>query len=395
LKFTLFDVAKKNLKRRAFRTLVLVFSMGLLVSLLVFGLSFMAGVKGALRKASDRLGADVLVVPMGARDYAEEFLLETQIKTFYMDRSMLERVKKVKGVEDTTYHIYLETIQGACCDVPMVKVVAFNQDTDFIVKPWLDKKLKRKLRPGEAIIGWEANENLGLLEFSSSVLFNTKFDFVGVLEKTGTGLDNAIFIGEENLDEIISKADVGVRPGQISLIFTKISEGLDPYVVGGDIENEMPDVDVISRSQMGRNILANLKDINMVFLITISIASVLSVFLAWTVFTAIVNERAREIGIMRALGAREADVVRLFVLEVLALGVLGSVLGIALGSALSSGLSDMFSLLRATSSEVGLPQRAAIAAAGVLFGVSVSLVGSMSSILRISKLNALSLIKEV
>ncbi len=395
MKFSIFGVALKNLKRNAFRTAVLVFSIGLLVSILVFGSSFILSVGSSLERASARLGADILVVPVGAREYAEEMLLETKAKTFYMDKGLMDRVGQVEGVAEITYQTYLETIWGVCCDVPPAKVVAFDQDTDFIVGPWLKEALGRELKKGEAIIGHAAYADLDLLEVDSSVLFGSKFDIVGVLEETGTGLDNAIFITDENIDKIIEKGKSELKSNMISLMFVKVEEGLDPYPIGAKIESEVVEVDVIQRSEMGESIIATLKDINKIFLITIVLASVLSIFLTWTIFTAIVNERAREVGIMRAIGAKGSHIVGMFMIEVFLLGFTGSVFGIALGNYLSLTLSKVFTLLRDLAATLTFVERVEVSLLGLAVGVGICVVGALSSIIRIKKLEPLTALKEV
>jgi putative ABC transport system permease protein len=394
VKFTLFSVAVKNLRRKSFRTAVLILSIGLLVSILVFGASFIISVSSSLERASNRLGADLLVVPVGARDYAEEMLLETKVKVFYMDKDILGRVSAVEGVEQATHQVYLQSILGLCCDIPAAKIVAFDQDSDFIVKPWLTKVLNRRLEKGEAMIGAEAYENLGLLDVQSSVLFNKKYDFVGVLDKTGTGLDNAIFISEENIDDILELGSASLRPDQISLIFTKLEPGYEPEEVGRRIEGSILEVDVIERSDMGKRIVSTLTDINRVFLITIILATLLSAFLAWSVFSAIANERLREIGIMRAIGARGSHIVWMFVAEVTLLGVLGSLVGIALGTYLSVSLASFFTLIREMSATMTLFERFEVSLIGLLAGSAICLVGALSSIMRFKRLEPLKALKE-
>jgi putative ABC transport system permease protein len=394
VKLSLLSVAVRNLRRKSFRTAVLIVSISLFVSILVFGSSFIISVGASIQRASDRFGADLLVVPSGTRDYAEEVLLETKVKEFYMDKELVEKVRNIDGIVDVTYQIYMETIWGACCDVPAAKVVAFDQDTDFIVKPWLNKTLGRKLRKGEAIIGHQAYDNLGLLDVESSVLFNMKFDIAGVLEKTGTGFDNAIFMLYENVDDIIDRSGIDLEEGKVSIIFTKVAEGLDPYKVGMTVEGELIEVDVIERSDMGERIISTLMDINRVFLITIVLASVLSGFLAWSVFSAIVNERVKEVGIMRALGAKGSHIVRMFLLEVFMLGLLGSVIGMAIGTYMSLSLSEMFTLLKNMTATLTAAERISINMMGLLVGTGICVVGALSSILRIRKLEPLVALKE-
>jgi putative ABC transport system permease protein len=392
--FNLFSLALKNLKRKSLRTGILVLSIGLLVSILVFGSSFIVSVSASLKKSINRLGADILVVPPGARDYAEEVLLETKTKTFYMDRSVMDRVKQVDGVAEVTPQVYLTTIMGTCCDVPEAKVVAFNQDTDFIVTPWLKKSIGRKLRPGEAIIGWLANENLGLLEVKKATLFGNNFKIVGVLQKSDTGLDNAIFISDENLPEVLANGRSSLKPNQISLLLVKVKDGMDPRKVSRAIEGSMVDVDVTYRNDLGKGILSTLRDINRVFLLTISLALLLSIFLTWTIFSAIVNERMKEVGIMRAIGAKNRHIMKAFVLEVLVLGLAGSVAGIILGTYLSLSLSRIFTLLRDLGAGLTILQRAEIGLLGIITGTAVCVLGALAPVLRVKQTEPLNAIKE-
>ena len=394
MKFGLLNVAVKNLKRKSFRTAVLITSIGLLVSILVFGTSFFLSISSTLEKSVNRLGADVLVVPMGARDYAEEVLLETKTKTFYMDKSIVDRVKKIEGVDRVTYQTYMTTIFGLCCDIPPATVVSFNHDTDFIVNSWLNKALGRKLEKGEAIVGFEAYENFGLFDVSSSLLFGVKFDMVGVLEKTGTGLDNAIFMSDENINEIISRGKAGLKQNTISVIFAKVLKGYDPYEVSRTIEGTIIEVDTIERSDMGNKILSSLQDMKNIFLITIILAFILSAFLTWTVFSAIVNERSKEVGIMKAMGAKNSDIVLMFLFEITFLGLLGSIIGIIIGTYLSLSLSNIFSLIKDMAVSLTVVERVEIGLLGVMSGYGICIIGALSSIFRLKNLEPFAVIKE-
>jgi putative ABC transport system permease protein len=390
-----FSVALKNLKRKPFRTGVLVFSIALLVSLLIFAISFTASVASSLKKSSERLGADLIVVPVGARGFAEEFLLESKNTSFYMPISILEKVKKIEGIEALTYHTYLSSISGLCCDIMPTRIVAYNPETDFIINPWLQKSLGRPLQLGEAIAGSGTSENLGLgLLDIEATIFNNRFKIVGVLEETGTGLDHALFMTEENLKNIIESGKSPLKKGEISIIFTKLKKGLDPDFVGRVLEGEIPEVDVVARSNMGEKFISTLADINKIFLLTTILASVLTTFLVWAIFSAIANERSKEIGIMRALGAKESHIVKLYLMEVLVLGLLGSLLGVLTGTYLAAMLTGSFSLLKNISAGLTSGQQIAIALVGLLVGTSICVTGAMMPINRIKKLEPLLVIKE-
>ncbi len=393
--FTIFSLALKNLKRKPLRTGILIVAIGLLVSVLVFALSFVRRVDSSIRITSDRLGSDLLIVPTGSRGAAEDVLLENKVKSFYMDKGIVDRVKNIKGIDRLTYQTYLVTITGVCCDVPETIVVAFNQDTDFVIKPWLTKKLGRELKKGEAIVGSESafNIRLGLTEVDS-VLFGSIFKMVGVLDKTGTGLDNAIFIDDKNIDEILQKGKADIKPGQISVIFAKVQKGYDPYEVAGSIEDSIIEADTVARKDIGKSLINTLRDINRIFSATVMLASILSIFLVWAVFSAIANERAKEVGIMRAIGAKENHVVKIFFIEVFVIGSIGSILGIISGTVLSLLLAKSFIILKNLSNDLSVAERISIGILSLFAGTGICVVGALLPIQRIKKLEPLLAIKE-
>jgi putative ABC transport system permease protein len=392
---TLTPFAIKNIKRKPLRTGILMFAIALLASALVFSLSFVQRVNGSIKKSSERLGADVLVVPTNARGAAEEILLENRIKTFYMKRSILDRVRALPGVETATEQVYLVTVAGICCSVPESMVIAFNQDTDFIIKPWLLEKLNRRLGKGEAVAGAESafNIKLGLVEMDS-MLFGNVFRLVGAMERTGTGLDTAVLIGMDNLPAIVASGKVkNLQTDDISVIFVKVKPGVDPAQVAAAVEDNIIEADAMARKDIGKNIIATLKDMSRIFTMTIVLAAVMAFFLVWAIFTAIANERSKEVGIMRALGAKESHIFRIFLIEVLFIGVAGSILGIVAGTGLSALFAKTFSIVKQLSTDLSIFERAVIAAISFAGGTAICVFGALGPIQRLKKMEPLMVIK--
>jgi putative ABC transport system permease protein len=387
--------AIKNLKRKPLRTAILMFAIALLASALVFSLSFVQRVNGSIKKSSERLGADVLVVPTNARGAAEEILLENRIKTFYMKRGILDRVRALPGVEKATEQVYLVTVAGICCSVPESMVISFNQETDFIIKPWLKEKLSRRLGKGEAVAGAESafNIKLGLVEMDS-MLFGNVFRLVGALERTGTGLDTAVLIGIDNLPAIVASGKVkNLQPDDISVIFVKVKPGVDPARVAASVEDNIIEADAMARKDIGKNIITTLKDMSRIFTMTIVLTAVMSFFLVWAIFTAIANERSKEVGIMRAIGAKERHIFRIFLIEVLVIGLAGSVLGILAGTGLSAIFAKTFSIVKQLSTDLSAVERIVIALISFAGGTAICVLGALGPIQRLKKMEPLLVIK--
>jgi putative ABC transport system permease protein len=124
------------------------------------------------------------------------------------------------------------------------------------------------------------------------------------------------------------------------------------------------------------------------------LSTLLSLFLVWAIFTAIANERTREVGIMRALGAREKHVFNVFLSEVLVLGGIGSIIGILAGTGLSLITAKAFSILKNLPVDLPFSARAAIAAAGLLFGTGICALGAFFPVRRLKKVEPLLVIKQ-
>ncbi|MDA8088153.1 MAG: ABC transporter permease [Nitrospiraceae bacterium] len=273
-------------------------------------------------------------------------------------------------------------------------MVAFNQNTDFIVGPWLKKAINRRLAPGEAILGHQAWINLGLLEMDKCTLFGNSFKVVGILDKTGTGFDNCIFVSDENLPAMIKHGKAPLKPNQVSIIFVKAKPGYDPKQVATNIENRLFQVSVVPRSKMGKNILDTLRDVKTVFILTVLLCLALSALLTWAIFSAIINERTREIGVMRAIGAKTRHIVRAFVIEVFLLGVIGSTAGTGFGTYLAVSFSRIFVLFRDMPAGLSVAERCGIGLAGIAVGTGVCVLGAIAPIIKIRNMEPLTAMKE-
>jgi len=47
----------------------------------------------------------------------------------------------------------LRPLAGVCCSISSARIVAFDPDTDFVVTPWIEQRLKRKLGKDEVVLG--------------------------------------------------------------------------------------------------------------------------------------------------------------------------------------------------------------------------------------------------
>ncbi len=384
-------VAWKGFSRKLFRNIVLVIAVSLLVALLVFALLFKHAVQEDLDQATKRLGADIVIVPSKAKSMAEEFILESKEKIFYMDKDIYEQIKDMEEISASTYHVYLNTLDSGCCSIIEGQIIAFDQDKDFVIKPWMQNA--PPLKKGEVYVGNYVWEYLGLID--TMALFGNEIKMVDHLEVTGTGLDHGLFMRLEDLDDITDEALGIYKRGQISIIFLKIKQGYDIERVVGKIRDINPRIGIMTRGNIGADVRTTLRDIVRVFTITILISSLLAILLAWSTFSALANERRREVGILRALGAQKSHIVSLFISEAFFISVIGAGLGIFIGHYLIYILAGDFHLLKTLGAESLLSSRNLIVSSvGFLAGVVICLTGAALPVFRLARLEPLLAIKE-
>jgi len=387
---SLIRLAGKSVVRKLFRNAVLLLAVFVLVSLLVFALLFNHAVQSDLEGTTRKLGADMVMVPVEAMDPAEEFILESKEKTFYMDAAVYDSVRKMDDVEAATYEIYLNTLASGCCSIVDGQVVAIDQKTDFVVRSWMEDP--KPLGPGEVYVGSYVYEYLGLI--STPSLFGHKVKVIGHLQPTGTGLDHGIFMRKEDLSLVAKDARGKYKEGEISIIFLKIKEGRDLDEVVRRIQSAHPTIGILTRGTIGTGIRDILADIMRIFQVTILCSGTLAILLVWSAFTALTNERQREVGIFRAIGARRLHIVAMYLGEAAIIGGLGSALGVGGGILLLRQLGSQFHLLsRIASVELLTFSSLQYCLLGWLCGVAVCLIGALLPILRLANLEPLEAIK--
>ncbi len=162
------------------------------------------------------------------------------------------------------------------------------------------------------------------------------FRVAGFLEKTSSfTINSVILMNEDDLREILAIGD------EIDLILAKVS---DPNIVedtaerlekklrqdrGLDKGEEDFSVETPGESLDTINSILGLINIIVTGIATISLL-VGGIGIANTMYTSVL-ERTKEIGIMKAIGARNSDVLTLFLIEAGLLGLVGGIVGALIG----------------------------------------------------------------
>jgi putative ABC transport system permease protein len=331
---SLFQLALKSISGNAFRNGVVSLCALLISAFALFSTLVMRGAETSLRLAIDRLGADIVVVPQGSEAKIESALLMGIPARFWMPRENLERIAALPGVEVASPQLYLATLTGAsCCSVSDMFMIAYDPASDFTVQPWLKQNQAGGLRMGEVVGGTyvsasEGEQNIRIYGYLVTLKSN--------LEPTGTGLDQSMFLTFETAYDIAGKSaqqaqsQLVIPPDSISAALIKVQDGADPHDVAVRILQSVPGVTPIESSNLFQSYRRQMTGLLRSILVILSVTWGLSVVLIGLVFSMAANERRKELGVLRALGATRRFVFQSLLAEASLLALFGGATGVAL-----------------------------------------------------------------
>ena len=155
-----FALARRNIGRLPWRSFCLVAAVVLFSFVLFTGTVLSLSLSRGARSAADRLGADVMVVPAGFDPHIDSVILAGKPSMFFLPHDILDRLKTIEGIERMSPQTFLATVRASCCSYPL-QIIGIDEETDFLVRPWLSGTMDRPLRDGELIVGYRVSGEAG------------------------------------------------------------------------------------------------------------------------------------------------------------------------------------------------------------------------------------------
>ncbi|MDO5853010.1 MAG: ABC transporter permease [Thermoplasmata archaeon] len=331
-------VALRDLAGRPGRTAGLAAVVAVLALSLVVGYMLTSCLQSGAQSVEERLGADIMVVPDGYADEAEDVLISGTPSSFYMDSSLVDRVAAVTGVEQVSAQFYLTSITDSDCCEYSVQIIGYDPDTDFTVTPWIESYYGDY--ENGIVVGYNIYPTDGEI-----TLFGHTFRVSAKLSESGTGADNSVYMDMETLALAISYAqslgyDLDLDPEtQVSTILVKVEEGRSAEPVATLIS--FLGVDTVLASEVLSDITTSMGSlIGYVGLFQVTIVFMSAVVLA-VLFSLTVYESRKEYAVLRMIGASRGAVSGVVLLQALAVGIVGALAGVVLGLVVMVPLSGV------------------------------------------------------
>ncbi|MBU0894612.1 MAG: ABC transporter permease [Nanoarchaeota archaeon] len=350
-----FSLAFKNLRKRGLRSWLTILGIFIGIAAVVALISMGQGLQEAVTSQFGTLSLDRLTIQNKGTGFGPPGSTVVE-KLNDNDLKIIENIQGVEAVIPRLIRVgKLEYNKisgfGYGTDVPDEKKLA----NLFYETLGVEAEQGRLLEPGDRgkiMLGnffLETNDFEKPFLIEKNVLINDfSFEIIGILEKSSSiQLNGIIYMNTKDMQNLFE------TKGEYDLIVAKVQDKNQIEDIAKEIERKLRNdrneklgeetftVETPLQSLESVNTILNIINIIVVGIAMISLF-VGGVGIANTMYTSVV-ERTREIGVMKAIGAQNKDVLMIFLIESGMLGLVGGSIGSLIGIGIAFGASSIAS----------------------------------------------------
>ena len=333
-------LAAKNLARRRGRTILTVLGVAIAISVLFSLLSLNSGYEKELNKEVSSMGVHMLAVPKGCPYEAASLIIHGGVIPKYLAAGDLENVSHIPDVELATpmlMHQFLKVDEKTGKSTPHI-IYGIKMEEMLQLKPWwkVEGRFFADNETKVMLVGRDLaeKENLTVGQVLPVGPKKENFTIVGILERTGDQDDQFHFFPLKEAQRVFNKED------KITTIAVKVRDVSRISAVSAEME-KIPDIQVVTMTQIMGTIMNLAGSAKSLLLTVIVIALIISAFGIINTLLMSVNERTREFGMMKAIGASGSDIGKMVLMETVIITFGGGIIG-TVAALVGSSLIESF-----------------------------------------------------
>ena len=323
----------KNISRRRTQSTLTVTITMLTVLVFVMVMGIFQTVNQGLALSRERLGADAVLIPKYSAAKGDDLLFTAMPENIYMPMETVEQAKQLEGVAAMTPQFYCQTLELGCCEPgEAVRIIGYDSETDFLLKPYLDEANRNGIQGDQLIVGsnFEDDDLVGL----NYMILGRVFNVVSMLQPTGSGMDSTFFMDVKTAQDLCLESEV-LSQGwtkrdphdYISVIMIKFEDGVDGEAFVRQVEESGMEAKCLLTGDTIASLQSQLQ-VTMQVMFALWLASLLIAVLSLVGrFNALAKERKKEIGLLRAIGLKKGQVFALIIGETCTMALMGGLLG--------------------------------------------------------------------
>ena len=275
----------------------------------------------------------------------------------------------------------------------MVQLIAYDPETDFVVRPWMAEKHGGSVEDGQIVAG----NRITVRADNTIRLLGHNYPVAARLSRSASGLDTSIFMTMNTMRLLIGRAraegydflavqEKEMERRAVSAVLAKIDPSNPPARLAQTIQRENAGVDVVVSQSVFSRISEALAGLSTYIRLFSIILWVLSLIVLAAVFSGSIHERKKEFAVLRIIGATRGKLAGIVLCESAITGIAGGAAGIVLASLVVFPFSTLIS------ERLGLPYLDAplsnvtlLVLGSLLLSALAGPLASLHAALRISK----------
>ncbi|MCL5736271.1 MAG: ABC transporter permease [Actinobacteria bacterium] len=320
-----------------------VFRRKLRVFLTIFGITIGVLALVVMGSMAEKIN---LLVAGGTRYYSDKVTVSAAGMSSMFSSSLLsvgkrDEIKAVPGVAEVSAQIgtLLDPDGGASFGMPPMLMGGDMRGED-LESFKISYAQGRKLTPqdtGSVVVGADLVKRLSAKVGGSVTIRGEQYKVVGIADKTLTAPDSSVWMTLPDAQKIFMQDVPEMVRNQIdqSAVATSFvvypTAGTDPETLAADINAAVSGVKATGPSAFQKEIANTTQIFNLILYGIAIISLVVGGLSVINTMTISVSERTREIGVRKAIGASDGQIVRQFLAEASMIGLIGGVSGLAIG----------------------------------------------------------------
>ena len=370
------DLAFRNITRQKTRTFLTVLGIVIGIGAIVALGSIAAGIDDMVQNSLELVAGKIIVIE-GDGDSGGLGALMLSFGSELTSED-IDSIQMVSGVSEIIPMVmHFKNFEGFTSSPEQIIGIE-PEKVEYFKGEKVEMYEGRELEEGDTdvgIIGKTLADKYNLEPGDYYEVVETDFEIVGVIESTGTtDIDMSFIIPLEDLQSVL-------EIDTYQMLYVIPDDITETEIVAEDIEDEVEGVSTITGAEVTKQASDLVASISFFTIGIGAVAAFVGGLGVMNTMIMAVIERRKEIGVMKAIGATNNQVLRQFLLESAMISMLGGGIGCALGAA--GALSITIFAEGMISAIVTLP----LLGFALLFALGLGLVGGLYPAWKAAKLD--------
>jgi len=302
----------RELGRNHLRSALTILGIGIGIFLVITLSSFSRGIEQNIENDLKYMSGLITVVQKGIG--FQNYMFSK------IDNGVVEELKDIAGVEEVA-PVIITRVSGFG---PVMGMDPEHFDMFSGIEVGFEEGREIERDAYEVMLGHDIAEKLKLGIGDYITLNGIKLEVVGIFKKTGTEDDNAALVSLDMAREIADMKD------EVTMVMIKPENVEDAKSVAEEINSMYDDIRAASDEDVRKYAHKLTSQLNILTFVIGGVAAFIAGIVIMNVMIMSVRERRREIGIIKAIGASNMQVLGEIMIESIIMSIIGAGIGIAM-----------------------------------------------------------------